>query len=464
MAHENKKKCIRRSREMNHCTTTGNKAEAKSKSCRVKHAGDDTNLSKYVCRIKCSCFRNTRLVPYACDLCEQSAEYSPSIGFQLNRNPLADSTMMTPHEAHLVATNNALRDAHEQTAKLKRRLRQYANTLDAVSARAREEVASAVEARNDARAQATKAECRADDYAEETSRLRAALAESRARHETLARELEQANTNATKARAQADSLRVETSRLRVRAKESDRRRAERDAVAAQKDAELYRVKAAFNTIKEERDSFADEARTNGAELLATRRELAIVRHQLETRAPPEITPAVRADIGEVAARAVERRAMRLFRAIAEHYAEFSTRVNDETTPAVRHDKECTVSRDNIELPVETVPVPAVERLINLSVSPDDDLQDIRNAEDVLREHLDVIKRMVSITTDDETDPADILANGDTQSVGDSDWSPACENQAPEGETTVGEIHKHESTRTVRFQDVRRDQLSLSRNG
>ncbi len=374
----------------------------------------------------------------------------------------ADGAMMTPQDAHYIASQDALREAHEQTAKLKRRLRQYAHTLDAVSARAREEVASAVEARNDARAHAAKAECRADDYADEVARLRAALAESRARHESLASQLEQANTRAVNTKAQADAMRVELSRIRSRAKDADRRRAERDSVLAQKDAELFRVQAALSTAKQERDTYADEARSKGAELQATQRELAIVRHQLETRAPPEITKAVRSDIGEYAARAVERRAMCMLRAIAEHYAAFPAKTRPKLRERAAREEE--VVEEDAELPVEKLPMPAVERLLDLSSEPEDDLQDIRDAEDVLREHLEVIRRMVSIT-EQETDPADIIANAAKK--GGPASPTACENKEPQS-AAEAEPEKRESqasgkVKTVRFQEVRRDQLALARN-
>ncbi len=297
--------------------------------------------------------------------------------------------------AALAASDSALQAARTEAFVLKRRLRQYATTLDAVSARAREEVAIALAARNEARSTANRAVMEKDEVASELESLKAALDASRKKHEEMATKHVVERDRALTFDEEAKGLRADNKRLQRLVTETEAKKHEDGALLATRSAELYRVNGLLKAVTEEKDALKDENVEIVKELNTTKRELAIVRHELATRAPPEISQNVRRDIAERAGDAVERRTLRMLRAIARHYLKFKLEIIDNEGVA---DKADVAEREQVEARVFAFAAAAEDVMGSKKEDDDvDSLGDVRDAQEILQEHLAFIKRMSAVT-------------------------------------------------------------------
>lgn len=226
-----------------------------------------------------------------------------------------------PHPA-LMATAAELQAARAENATIKRRLRQYAATLDAVTTRAREEVGVALAARNEARESAEHHRAAAQSARVKAEANEAALTELRTRHSDSVDAAARAREQAENALHELNAERAESARLRALAAESAAKMQAAVDSHARTTAELTALRLEKNAIALARDEALDTVNSLTAELQATKRELTLVRHELDTQAPPEISQSVRDDIAEGAASAVEKRTLQLLRKLARHYAEF----------------------------------------------------------------------------------------------------------------------------------------------
>lgn len=322
-------------------------------------------------------------------------------------------------------TGAALRAAEEtsnaQLAELhavKRRLRQYAATLDAVSVRAKEEIGVALAARNDARGAGAAAAADRDAHAARSDALQSALADARIELAATARAHEQADDACRAALADRDVLRGSLSAAQRALADADAHGA---AAAAARDvaaADLAQERMARRAAITDRDALADALGAAQAQLAAAQRELALVRHQLATQAPPEISASVRRDIAERAAAAVERRTIDLIRTVAEHYLSFGPGTADLPPALARvvgvdtddevseHEGDSTLVEEIRAMPpIPSVSPAALEDVVlrtarAVGIDPDslpEDLSDLPNADALLQLHLSFVKNITADT-------------------------------------------------------------------
>lgn len=245
--------------------------------------------------------------------------------------------------AQLRSTESQLGSAQAELTSVKRRLRQYASTLDAVSGHAKEEIGVALGARNSALAAASTAAAERDALSTKNETLTTALAASKAEHAELKRQHGTVNIALTTAVEECDRLRREHERSKRAANGLSARAAALEREKSQMKGDLTALKLSRRATTEERDEAVDALHEARTQLAATKRELALVRHQLATRAPPEISQSVRRDIAEGSAVAVERRMIGMIRAVAKHYIEFGRDI-----PEVLHQRGITGSESSEE--------------------------------------------------------------------------------------------------------------------
>lgn len=205
---------------------------------------------------------------------------------------------------------------------LKRRLRQYAATLDAVSSHAKDEVATALSARNAAMT-------RSAQYVAERDALQAALKEAQDKHEALTGkhgDLEhKVSTMASSlegALSDLERLRGECERLRKLASENEKvldgLRVEKSAA----DSALTQLKGERRAAMEDRDLAMESVADLRAQLSAVERELALMKQAERDRQPPDIPAHMRTLLAEETAQNVENKALNLIRALAGGCMEF----------------------------------------------------------------------------------------------------------------------------------------------
>lgn len=303
-------------------------------------------------------------------------------------------------------SESAVADAQSELATVKRRLRKYAYALDAVSKSAKEEIQTALEARNGALAEASTITVERDNLAKNCDNLASRLKSHVEETVELKRRFDVNNKCLTKAVSEVSRLRNELERSK---RFSSDLRTKVNTFVHQKSnlsANLTSERLSKRGIMEERDALQEDLNASNAELCAVKRELALVRHELATRSPPEISEEVRDDIAHRSARAVERRTLKVIRAVAKHFLEFKVeqqkevqsrellQVKSEDSVSSEEENDY-VSRDflhteNVTREFASIANGGGEQVSNEDIA--DEIGDIVDADEFLEKYMAAIKQ------------------------------------------------------------------------
>lgn len=342
--------------------------------------------------------------------------------------------------ASLHTAESSLSDAQSELEKVKRRLRKYAHALEAVSKSAKEEIHIALEARNNALAEASTVAVERDTLAKNCDEFASQLKSHLEQSTELKRRFDVNNTCLTKAVSEVSRLRKELERSKRLAGDL---RTKVNSYAHEKSnlsANLTSERLSKRGIIEERDGLQEDLNASNSELAAVKRELALVRHQLATRAPPEISQEVRDDIANRSASAVERRTVKIIKTIAKHFLEFKAEQMDihhrEIQPVENEDDDGVSAEGDVYVSREFVP----NQIVSVANADDvDELGDLLDADSFLEKYLASIK--LATTEADSKFPSSVFINSGPLLSGDDDSD---ETEEYESESSVEEDEEEQS--------------------